>query len=75
MMAAYHGAHTAALFGCAFNGSVWSSNQVDFSDANGAGSAWGPALAAFQDQFVTAYLGIGLSSNLWEFPFTATWNA
>jgi hypothetical protein len=75
MMAVYHGAHTASLYGCAFNGSVWSSNQVDFSDANGAGSAWGPALASFQGQFITAYLGIGVSSSLWEFPFTATWNA
>jgi hypothetical protein len=74
MMAVYHGAHTASLYGCAFNGNAWSSNQVDLSDSNGSGSAWGPALAFYQNQFYAAYLGIGASSDLWEFPSTVTWN-
>jgi hypothetical protein len=74
LFAIYHGAHTAQIYGCAFNGSTWSSNQVDFTDLNGAASAIGPGLAAFQNQFYTAYQGTLVSANLWEFPFTATWN-
>jgi hypothetical protein len=74
LFAIYHGAHTAQLYGCAFNGSAWSSNQINFTDLNGAGSAQGPALAFFQNQFYTAYQGTLVSTSLWEFPFTATWN-
>jgi|GEM_PF-1573593 len=74
LFAIYHGAHTAQIYGCAFNGSAWSANQINFTDLNGAGSAIGPALSAFQNQFYTAYQGTLVSNNLWEFPFTATWN-
>lgn len=74
LFAIYHGAHTATLYGCAFNGSDWSTNQVNFTDLNSAASAQGPALAFYQDQFYTAYQGTLVSTSLWEFPFTATWN-
>ena len=51
-----------------------SSNQINFTDLNGTGPAIGPALSVFQNQFYTAYQGTLVSTNLWEFPFTATWN-
>jgi hypothetical protein len=75
LFAIYHGAHTAAIYGCALNGSTWSTNQVDFSTISGVGSATGPALSAYQNQFYSAFSGTGVSTNLWEFPFTAQWNS
>ena len=59
--------------GWAFNGSSWSSNQVNFTDAVGAASAVGPAVAAYGSGFVAAYLGTLVLSSLCGVPLTATW--
>ncbi|MBL8510145.1 MAG: exo-alpha-sialidase [Betaproteobacteria bacterium] len=74
LFAIYHGAHTAQFYGCGFDGTTWSTNQINFSSLNEAGSAWGPALAALGDTFYTAYPGIGVSNNLWDFTFTTSWS-
>ena len=62
------------MSGCGFDRTAWSTNQIAFSDSDGSGSAWGPALAALNDVFCTAYPGIGLSNNLWSFTFTTAWS-
>ncbi|MBD8514068.1 hypothetical protein IFO68_15415 [Photobacterium sp. CAU 1568] len=74
LFALYHGAHTAQLYGCAFNGTSWSTNQIDFTEANGAGSQCGPALSALNNTFYAAYPGILPSNDLWDFTFTVNWN-
>lgn len=74
LFALYKGSHTADIWGCGFDGTSWSDNQVEFTAliSGGPATGQGTALAAMNGTFYAAYPGLGDSTSLWDFTFTAS---